>query len=243
MDNIQNKKENNNRLDNKKLSACVVILATNTNELNTKQIINNNKNQLFINLVNTCEETHSPINQLPAKYQWSEFDVVYIDFSFQELFYTIPTAIIELAKNKKVVLFNLQKNIIDEITALKAGVTGIFYLNDRADIILKGIEYIKTGGLWFKRNTINSVLKNFIQPLSNSDKALNKEASDKVYLEIALTKRERMILSLVSQGAQNKEIANELHISPNTVKTHIYSIFRKTSSRNRIELITWAQQL
>jgi DNA-binding CsgD family transcriptional regulator len=58
-----------------------------------------------------------------------------------------------------------------------------------------------------------------------------------------LTKREKTIVSLVSSGAKNQEIADELHISPNTVKTHIYSIFRKTSSRNRIELIAWSMQL
>ena len=57
-----------------------------------------------------------------------------------------------------------------------------------------------------------------------------------------LTRREQTIVRLVSSGAQNKEIAEQLHISPNTVKTHIYSLFRKTSSRNRIELITWSQQ-
>ena len=56
-----------------------------------------------------------------------------------------------------------------------------------------------------------------------------------------LTKRERTIIGLVSKGAQNREIADQLHISPNTVKTHLYSIFRKTSSRNRIELISRTQ--
>ena len=57
-----------------------------------------------------------------------------------------------------------------------------------------------------------------------------------------LTKRENAIIGLVSKGAKNAEIAEQLHISPNTVKTHLYSIFRKTQSRNRVELISMTQQ-
>jgi DNA-binding NarL/FixJ family response regulator len=55
-----------------------------------------------------------------------------------------------------------------------------------------------------------------------------------------LTKRERAITSLVSRGAKNKAIAVQLHISPNKEK-NLYSIFRKTSSQNRIELISRTQ--
>ncbi|HAU92054.1 MAG TPA: hypothetical protein DCW59_06830, partial [Alteromonas sp.] len=47
----------------------------------------------------------------------------------------------------------------------------------------------------------------------------------------------------VSKGAQNQEIADTLHISVNTVKTHIYSIFRKTNSRNRVELVAWSSNV
>ena len=57
-----------------------------------------------------------------------------------------------------------------------------------------------------------------------------------------MTKRENTIIDLVTKGSKNHEIADQLNISTNTVKTHIYSIFRKTNSRNRIELITWSLQ-
>jgi DNA-binding NarL/FixJ family response regulator len=43
------------------------------------------------------------------------------------------------------------------------------------------------------------------------------------------------ILRLISRGHSNREIAAEVHLSENTVKTHIQEIFRKLGVRNRVE--------
>jgi len=53
----------------------------------------------------------------------------------------------------------------------------------------------------------------------------------------SLTTREKEIASLVCLGKTNKEISKELYISLQTVKDHIYHIFRKTGVRNRVELV------
>jgi DNA-binding NarL/FixJ family response regulator len=50
-----------------------------------------------------------------------------------------------------------------------------------------------------------------------------------------LTSREEEILSLVSRGMTNKEIANRLHLTERTVKHHMTSIMRKSKVRNRVE--------
>ncbi len=52
-----------------------------------------------------------------------------------------------------------------------------------------------------------------------------------------ITKREMEIINLVIQGDSNNEIAEKLFISPGTVKTHLYRIFKKTNSKNRYELM------
>ena len=46
---------------------------------------------------------------------------------------------------------------------------------------------------------------------------------------------EREILALVSEGCSNREIANRVQLSENTVKTHLQEIFRKLGVRNRVE--------
>ncbi|WP_075341711.1 response regulator transcription factor [Tenacibaculum agarivorans] len=54
---------------------------------------------------------------------------------------------------------------------------------------------------------------------------------------VDLTKQEIAIKELIIHGKTNKEIANELHISLNTVKTHISNIYQKLNISNRRDLI------
>ncbi len=52
-----------------------------------------------------------------------------------------------------------------------------------------------------------------------------------------LTKREKEVVDLIKCGKTNNEIANELQVSVNTVKTHVSHILMKHAARSRIELI------
>lgn len=57
-----------------------------------------------------------------------------------------------------------------------------------------------------------------------------------------LTEREEEVLVTVARGRTNAEIADELHISLSTVKTHISSLMTKLEVRNRVELAIWAYE-
>ncbi|MBA5629654.1 response regulator transcription factor [Moheibacter lacus] len=63
---------------------------------------------------------------------------------------------------------------------------------------------------------------------------------EKIQSDIKLGKRELEIIKLLSQSKTSEEIAEELNISPLTVSTHRKNIFRKTASKNMIELISLA---
>jgi two-component system response regulator DesR len=58
----------------------------------------------------------------------------------------------------------------------------------------------------------------------------------------ALSNREREVLDLVAQGATSRQIAQELILSPHTVKDHLHSLYRKLGAKNRAEAIVRAQR-
>jgi DNA-binding NarL/FixJ family response regulator len=57
-----------------------------------------------------------------------------------------------------------------------------------------------------------------------------------------LTGREEEVLLTIARGRTNAEIADELHISMSTVKTHIASLMTKLGARNRVEVAMWAYE-
>ena len=58
----------------------------------------------------------------------------------------------------------------------------------------------------------------------------------------ALTGREEQVLAAVARGRTNSEIADELHITLSTVKSHIASVMAKIGARNRVEIAMWAYE-
>ena len=68
---------------------------------------------------------------------------------------------------------------------------------------------------------------------SSRDKSLPKEQS-------VLTRRESEILAHLAVGATNQEISDKLCISPHTVKTHLYNIYKKINVPNRLQAALWA---
>lgn len=83
----------------------------------------------------------------------------------------------------------------------------------------------------------DEVLRNYVNE-QNRERLLNDAHTPaaETVPSSGLTEREAEIASLAAQGLSNKEIAAILFISEGTVRTHMYRIFRKTSSSNRTEL-------
>jgi ATP/maltotriose-dependent transcriptional regulator MalT len=61
--------------------------------------------------------------------------------------------------------------------------------------------------------------------------------------ELGITKRELEILDLIAQGLSNREIADKLFVSENTVKTHSSRLFDKLSARRRTQAVQIGKEL
>ena len=58
-----------------------------------------------------------------------------------------------------------------------------------------------------------------------------------------LSEREREVLGLIAAGSTNREIAEQLYLSPHTVKEHTSALYRKLGARNRADAVQRAQRI
>lgn len=71
----------------------------------------------------------------------------------------------------------------------------------------------------------------------NDTSVVHGDAISSIAHQYGLSEREQEVLSLVNKGMSNRQVANELFISENTVKRHMSNIFKKTGTQNRHEVI------
>lgn len=69
------------------------------------------------------------------------------------------------------------------------------------------------------------------------------DGNPKAQMALGLSERELEVLHELAAGRANKEIAARLHVSPNTVKTHLANLFAKLGARRRTEAIRHAREL
>lgn len=213
-----------------------------TDDLSTSVSRKANENNAvaeFLSLLKACGmQTH--VSDQRANHQdFAAYDFICINAQSHGCDNPMPATVAGQVSSNTVLLFNAPDVDLCEKQALLSGIGGVFYAHNRSDIIFKGIQALLRGEHWFKRHTLELVVTELIQRIPSN--AVSANTTTMLEASNTLTKREKSIVSLVSNGAQNQEIADQLHISVNTVKTHIYSIFRKTHCRNRVELIKWAQ--
>lgn len=73
--------------------------------------------------------------------------------------------------------------------------------------------------------------------------AASAEGNPQAVASLGISPRELAVLQALAEGRSNKEIAALLHVSPNTVKTHLARIFEKLGARRRTEAVHRAREL
>jgi len=118
--------------------------------------------------------------------------------------------------------------------AMRHGAMGIVLKEKAPEVLIKAIDKVFKGEVWLDRSMIASVF-------GAKSRASSAKNSDPEAVKIAtLTERERQVLSLISEGLKNKQIAERLFISETTVSHHLTSIFGKLQVSDRLGLIIYA---
>ena len=121
-------------------------------------------------------------------------------------------------------------NQLDYAQAVRLGARGLVLKMDGPEKLFRAIRSVAQGELAFSDEMANQVMHTMADG-SKPPAALGR-----------LTIREREIAGFIAHGLKNRDIAQQLAISENTVKRHLQSIFNKTGTHDRLELAVLAFQ-
>jgi DNA-binding NarL/FixJ family response regulator len=119
--------------------------------------------------------------------------------------------------------------------ALHAGASGFLLKGGEPADLIQAIRVVAGGESLLAPSVTRRLIENYVSRSQPSSRA-SLEAMDE------LTTREREVLGLVATGLTNAEIAQTLHLSPLTAKTHVSRILMKLGARDRVQLVVIAYQ-
>jgi DNA-binding NarL/FixJ family response regulator len=121
--------------------------------------------------------------------------------------------------------------------ALRAGASGFLLKGGELTELLAAVRTVAAGEALLAPSVTRKLIAAYIsepEPPRGSLRGV---------LELdQLTPREHDVLALVARGLSNHEIAQELHLSPLTAKTHVSRILMKLNARDRIQLVILAYE-
>jgi DNA-binding NarL/FixJ family response regulator len=143
----------------------------------------------------------------------------------------------QTSKRTRVIILTASEDKNEFVQAMKLGCSGIVLKQTAPELIIKSIRKVHAGEIWLDSHTTAAVMRQFATPGSEmaaaSGNAKGRERSP-------LSSREREIVALVAQGYKNKEMAEKMFISEQTVKNHLHNIFDKLGVSDRLELALYA---
>jgi DNA-binding NarL/FixJ family response regulator len=116
--------------------------------------------------------------------------------------------------------------------ALRAGASGFVLKDDPPEQLLAAVRTVAAGDALLSP----AVTKRVIRHYARRSRTEPPKGVDE------LTDRERDIFRLVAEGLSNPEIAERLHISETTVKTHVAHLYAKLGVRDRVQAVVLAYQ-
>jgi len=127
-----------------------------------------------------------------------------------------------------VILYNVDPANGSEIETLRRGVRGIIYAHRPLEIFPRAALAVLKGELWYPRGILTEFILTTERPICAPEETC-----------ACLTSREREIVTKLAEGYSNRKIARHFGISPNTVRTHVYKIYKKINVSNRLQASMW----
>lgn len=133
----------------------------------------------------------------------------------------------------KVIVMGLIPVRADVVEFVRAGVSGFILKDSTFGDCLTTIRWVARGGKVLPPALTGSF---FSQIVEDAVRKGTVQLND-----VRITKREREIVDLISEGLSNKDIARRLHVSIYTVKSHVHRILEKLALRSRLDVALYAR--
>jgi DNA-binding NarL/FixJ family response regulator len=134
----------------------------------------------------------------------------------------------------KVIVMDLVPMQSDVVMYVQAGVSGFILKDATMDEFLTTIRLVSRGETILPPQLTGSLFSQII------DHAVRGPGRSVLEESVRMTKRERQVVGLIADGMTNKEIADQLHLSTSTVKSHIHNILEKLALRSRVQIAKYA---
>jgi DNA-binding NarL/FixJ family response regulator len=157
-------------------------------------------------------------------------DVVLLDVNMPEMGGIETVEALQAVSDTRIVMLTISKHDEDLFGAIAAGADGYLLKNSEPEELRRAIIQVAEGKSVLSPEVTGRVLK----AVSNARG---------VPSEFGLSKREMEVLECLAQGKTSIQIASDLFITENTVKTHVRHILEKLEASNRAEAVSRAIQM
>ena len=174
--------------------------------------------------------------------QQHEPDILLLDLKMPGLDGLGTLQRLQAVKNKtRVIVLTASDDKNEFVQAMRFGTSEIVLKQTATELLIKSIRKVHAGEIWLDSHTTAAVIRQFVAAdeappqlaPASSGPGRERERSP-------LSQREREIVALVAQGFKNKEMAEKMFISEQTVKNHLHNIFDKLGVSDRLELALYA---
>jgi DNA-binding NarL/FixJ family response regulator len=134
------------------------------------------------------------------------------------------------SSSPKIIVMDLIPLQADVLEFVQAGVSGFILKDATVNDFLKTIRSVVKGLQVLPPNLTGSLFSQIVE------NAINGLQPSEIIDSVRMTKREKQVIELISEGHTNKEIAQELHLSTYTVKSHVHNILEKLALSTRVQI-------
>jgi two-component system, NarL family, nitrate/nitrite response regulator NarL len=167
-------------------------------------------------------------------------DILLLDLKMPGLDGLATLQRLQAVKNRtRVIVLTASDDKNEFVQAMKLGTSGIVLKQTATEMLIKSIRKVHAGEIWLDSHTTAAVIRQFVAA-DDTPPPVNPQSSNRERERSPLSQREREIVALVAQGFKNKEMAEKMFISEQTVKNHLHNIFDKLGVSDRLELALYA---